>query len=91
VAAVLSEHMLAHVPAGGPIWKRFPEPVPLSRPLVEDLHWRCGVGLHHIELLTGQPAQTVRGFMRRCGIPRPPSRRPVTLPATMASRIAGAR
>jgi len=69
VAAVLSEHKLASVPAGGPIWRRFPEPVPLSRPLVQDLYWRCGIGLHHIELLTGQPMQTVRGFMGRRGIP----------------------
>lgn len=69
VAAVLDKHELAHVPAGGPIWERFPEPVPLSRQLVDDLYWRCGVGLYHIELLTGQPAHTVRGFMRRTAIP----------------------
>jgi hypothetical protein len=30
---------------------------------------RHGAGLAHIELLTGQPAMTVRGFMRRAGIP----------------------
>lgn len=69
VAAVLGEHKLARVPAGGPIWERFPEPVPLSRQIVEDLYWRCGAGLYHIELLTGQPEHTVRGFMRRTGIP----------------------
>ena len=68
VDAVLAEHKIPHVPAGGLIWQRFPEPVPLSRQLVEDLYRRCGVGLNHIELLTGQPAQTVRGFMRRTGI-----------------------
>ena len=44
-------------------------PVPLTRELVADLYWRCGIGLHHIELLTGQPAHTVRGFMRRARIP----------------------
>jgi len=35
-------------------------------------------GLNHIELLTGQPAQTVRGFVRRAGIPtrRPGGRSP---------------
>jgi len=68
VDATLAEHKIPPVPAGGPIWQRFPEPVPLSRQLVEDLYGRCGVGLHHIEVLTGQPAQTVAGFMRRAGI-----------------------
>jgi DNA-binding CsgD family transcriptional regulator len=68
VDAVLAEHKIPYVLAGGPLWQRFPEPVPLSRQLVEDLYRRCGVGLNHIELLTGQPAQTVRGFMRRTGI-----------------------
>lgn len=68
VDAVLAEHKIPRVPAGGPIWQRFPEPVPLSRQLVADLYWGCGVGLNHIELLTGQPAQTVGGFMHRAGI-----------------------
>jgi hypothetical protein len=68
VAAVLAEHRTGQVPAGSPIWQRFPEPVPLTRQLVEDLYWQCGVGLNHIELLTGQPAETVRGYMRRSGI-----------------------
>ena len=41
----------------------------LTAPLVKDLYWGCGAGLTHIELLTGQPAMTVRGFMRRADIP----------------------
>jgi hypothetical protein len=69
VRATLAGHGIAEVPAGGPIWQRFPRPVPLTRELVADLYWRCGVGLHHIELVTGQPAHTVRGFMRRTRIP----------------------
>jgi hypothetical protein len=68
VATVLADHNIVPVVPGGPIWQRFPEPVPLTRQLVTDLYWRCGAGLHHIELLTGQPAQTVRNFMRRTGI-----------------------
>ena len=68
VRAALAEHHVNEVPAGGPIWQRFPQPVPLTRQLVTDLYWRCGVGLQHIELVTGQPAHTVRGFMRRAGI-----------------------
>jgi hypothetical protein len=69
VRVTLAGHDIAKVPAGGPIWQRFPRPVPLTRQLVADLYWRCGIGLHHIELLTGQPAHTVRGFMRRARIP----------------------
>ncbi|HEX3958657.1 MAG TPA: hypothetical protein VHZ03_18850 [Trebonia sp.] len=69
VAEVLRQHGIARVPAGGPIHSRFPVPVPLTTPLVKDLYWACGIGLAHIELLTGQPAMTARGFMRRAGIP----------------------
>jgi len=73
---VLTAHGIARVPAGGSISDRFPTPVPLTTPLVKDLYWGCGVGLNHIELLTGQAAQTVLGFMRRAGIPlRPPGGR----------------
>jgi len=69
IAAVLDARGIPRVPPGGPIWQRFPDPVPLTTPLVKDLYWGCGAGLSHIELLTGQPAMTVRGFMRRAGIP----------------------
>jgi hypothetical protein len=69
IASVLFAHDIPQVPPGRPIWARFPEPIPLNAPLVKDLYWHCGVGLNHIELLTGQPAMTVRGFMRREGIP----------------------
>ncbi len=68
VDAALRKHKILRVRAGGPVWERFPEPVPLSRQLVGDLYWGCGVGLNHIELVTGQPAMTVRGFMRRAGM-----------------------
>ena len=68
VEAALARHKIPRVPAGGPIWQRFPRPVPLTRQLVEDLYWGCGVGLNHIELLTGQPAQTVGRLMHRYGI-----------------------
>lgn len=67
VASVLARHEIQRVLPGAPIWERFP--VPLSSPLVKDLYWWCGIGLIHIELLTGQPAETVRGFMQREGIP----------------------
>lgn len=70
IAAALSGHGVPHVPRVGSLSERFPEPVPLTTPLVKDLYWECGAALSHIELLTGQPAESVRGFMRRAGIPR---------------------
>ena len=69
IAAVLDARDVPRVAPGAPLWQRFPDPVPLTAPLVKDLYWGCGAGLAHIELLTGQPAMTVRGFMRRAGIP----------------------
>jgi len=69
IAAVLDARDIPRVPPGAPIWQRFPDPVPLTAPLVKDLYWGCGAALTHIELLTGQPAMTVRGFMVRAGIP----------------------
>jgi hypothetical protein len=69
VASALAQYEIPRVGPGGPISARFPVPVPLATPLVKDLYWHCGLGLNHIELLTGQPAMTVRGFMRRAGIP----------------------
>lgn len=69
IAAVLAAHGIPRVSPGGSLSERFPEPVPLSTPLVKDLYWGCGAGLNHIELLTGQAAESVRGFMRRSGIP----------------------
>jgi hypothetical protein len=69
IAAALAAHDVRRVPAGGSVSRRFPEPVPLTVPLVRDLYWGCGTGLNHIELLTGQAAENIRGFMRRTGIP----------------------
>jgi hypothetical protein len=69
IAAVLDARDIPRVQPGGPLWQRFPDPVPLTASLVKDLYWGCGAALTHIELLTGQPAMTVRGFMRREGIP----------------------
>jgi hypothetical protein len=69
IASVLDARDIPRVPPGAPLWQRFPDPVPLTTALVKDLYWGCGTGLAHIELVTGQPAMTVRGFMRRAGIP----------------------
>jgi hypothetical protein len=73
IAAVLNAHGIPRVPAGGSLADRFPRPVPLTTPLVKDLYWACGTGLNHIELLTGQAAASVRGFMRRAGVPLRPA------------------
>jgi transposase len=69
IAAVLDARDIPQVPPGGLVWQRFPDPVPLTTDLVKDLYWGCGTALTHIELLTGQPAMTVRAFMHRAGIP----------------------
>lgn len=37
VAASLACHGIGQVPPGGPIWQRFPQPVPLTARLVDDL------------------------------------------------------
>ena len=76
ITAVMTLHNIPQVPAGGSLSDRFPRPIPMTTPLVKDLYWGGGAGLNHIELLTGQAAGTVRGFMRRAGIPlRPPGGR----------------
>ncbi|MGA8464219.1 MAG: winged helix-turn-helix transcriptional regulator [Trebonia sp.] len=76
IAAALTAHDVPQVSPGGSLTERFPEPVPLTTPLVKDLYWACGISLSHIELLTGQPAESIRGFMRRSGISlRPPGGR----------------
>jgi hypothetical protein len=69
VDAALTAHDITRVPAGASISERFPTPAPLTTQLVKDLYWGCGVSLNHVELLTGQAADSVRGFMRRAGIP----------------------
>jgi hypothetical protein len=72
VQVALSRHGIASRPAGGQIWQRFPVPLPLSAQLAEELYARCGLGIRHIELLTGQPAQTVLRLLTRYGIARRP-------------------
>ena len=60
----------------GSICERFPEPVTLVEGLCRELYQTCGVGLHHIELLTGQPLVTIRRRLAAWGVPvRPPGGR----------------
>lgn len=80
VRRVLDRHGVPVLSAAGPAWRRFPAPSPLTADLVGDLYEGCGLGLHHIELLTGRPAAAVGAVLRASGIKlRPPgSRAPFT-------------
>jgi predicted HTH domain antitoxin len=68
VRQILSVHGIPPRPAGGPIWQRFPVPVVIGPGLARELYVSCGLGLRHIELITGQPAETVRGLLHAQGI-----------------------
>jgi hypothetical protein len=68
VRQVLARHGLPVVPPGGPIWQRFPVPARIGPELAKDLYSSCGIGLHHIELLTGQPADSVRKLLHAAGV-----------------------
>ena len=72
VRHALTRHHISHRPAGGPIWQRFPVPVPVSAELAEELYVSCGLGVRHIELLTGRPAQTILRLLRAQEITRRP-------------------
>lgn len=68
VSEVLTRHGVPQVPPSGPIWQRFPVPHTLTAELATELYSGCGLGLHHIELLTGQPAGTVSSLLRAAGV-----------------------
>ncbi|HUB39004.1 MAG TPA: hypothetical protein VMA72_09140 [Streptosporangiaceae bacterium] len=70
VRHTLGRHNISPRPADGPIWQRFPVPIPVSAELAEELYVACGLGVRHIELLTGQPAQTILRLLRAQGITR---------------------
>lgn len=65
----LTRHGIAAVPPGGPIWQRFPSALPLNGDLARELCLDCGLAVRHIELLSGQPAQSVLRLMHRSGVP----------------------
>ena len=64
VRQALSRHGIAPRPAGGPIWERFPVPVDIGQDLAKELYVSCGLGLRHIELISGQPGETIRALLR---------------------------
>ena len=57
VRRALHRHGLPEVPPGGPIWQRFPVPMPLNTEAARELYMSCGLAIQHIELLTGQAAE----------------------------------
>ena len=69
VRRTLARHGIAAVPAGGPIWQRFPAALPLDADLARELYLDCGLAARHIELLSGQPAQTVLRLLHCSGVP----------------------
>lgn len=68
VAAALERHRVPVRPAGGRLWERFPEPVPLTEPMLADLYAGCEISITHIELLTSRPAVTVQRALVAAGI-----------------------
>lgn len=68
VRRVLDKHGVPVITLTEPAWKRFPAPQPLTADLVSDLYEGCGLGLHHIELLTGRPAAAAGAVLRAKGI-----------------------
>ncbi len=73
VDQALARHSVARKAAGGPIWERFPAPVAVSAELAQELYVGCGLSVRHIELLTGQPAQTILRLLEAQGITRRPA------------------
>ncbi len=68
VRETLRRYNVPQVAPGGAIWERFPDPAPLSPGLARDLYDTCGLATTHIELLTGQPADSVRKALRKAGV-----------------------
>jgi transposase len=68
VRQVLARYAIARRPAGGPIWHRFPDPLAVGPELAKELYVACGLSLRHIELLTGQPAETIRDLLHTHGV-----------------------
>jgi hypothetical protein len=73
VRQALSRHRIPRRPAGGSIWQRFPAPIPVSAALAEELYAACGLAVRHIELLTGQPTETILRLLRASGVKRRPA------------------
>lgn len=68
VATALARHQVPVRPAGGRLWERFPDPVPLTAAMLEELYTECGVSTTHIELLTGRTTITIQRALVVAGV-----------------------
>jgi len=68
VQNALARHGIARVAPGGPIWMRFPVPARLAPDAASELYLACGLSLRQIELITGQPSETIRAMLRAQGV-----------------------
>ncbi|HEX7165303.1 MAG TPA: hypothetical protein VF223_29165 [Trebonia sp.] len=68
VRRALNQHGVPVVTLAGPIWERFPVRHQLTVGLATDLYEGCGLSLHHIELLTGQPTAAVSALFHASGV-----------------------
>ena len=69
VTGFLKRHRIPQRPQRGPIARRFPQPIPLSEPLLRQAYVHLGLSARHIELLTGQPADQILDALPTAGIP----------------------
>jgi len=69
VTGFLKRHRIPQRPQRGPIARRFPQPIPLSEPLLRQAYVHLGLSARHIELLTGQPADQILDALHTAGIP----------------------
>jgi len=69
VAALLQRHRIPMRPRHGPIATRFPQPVPLTTSLLRQAYQEVGLSAHHIELLTGEPAEQILDALHAAAIP----------------------
>lgn len=73
VLGTLKRHGIPIASTPGPITRRFPVPSRLSAGLLAELYDECGLSTVQIELVTGQPAATVRRHLQASGFRlRPP-------------------
>jgi transposase len=69
VVATLRSHRVPLAPQPGLLHERFPVPAAVSDLLLKDLYVSCGLSTVQMELVTGQPAATLREALKRVGIP----------------------
>jgi transposase len=68
LSKVLARHQLEKRWEVGPVTKRFPKPIPLTKALLKDLYLKAGLSADQIELVTGQPRLRVRSMLKDFGV-----------------------